>query len=478
MLFASKYKQLSLSVKAGVWFTVCNMMQRGISFFTVPLFTRIMSKNTYGLFSSYMAWYSFLMIFTSLNLSSFVFNKGMVKYDDDRDRFQSSLLGLGILSTCVFFIIYLFFNKSINKYTGLSFTLMICMFVHMLFEPAILLWTARQRFEYKYVSLVIVTFAISVISPLLGIIFIKLGNNEIYDRVLSNTIVPFLFGGGIFALTVKKSYHLIVTKYWKYALVFNLPLIPHFLSASILNQADRIMITKICGSEDNALYSVAYALGMVTTLFSTAIQQSLLPWLYSKLKKESYCNIKEVINITILIVYSVCLLLILVAPEIMRILAPSSYIGAVWVIPPVCGSVFFVYLFNAYANIEYYFEETKYVTLASMIAAIMNCVLNYYFIIKYGFVAAGYTTIFCYITLALSHYFCTHLICKKHAFKVEILDNHFIFFTSVSFLLLITLFVVTYKMTFIRYAFFLVILYICWIRRRTILNTVSIMRTN
>ena len=41
---------------------------------------------------------------------------------------------------------------------------------------------------------------------------------------------------------------------------------------------------------------------------------------------------------------------------------------------------------------------------ASLIAAAANIALNYVFIGMFGYVAAGYTTLFCYILYAIGHY--------------------------------------------------------------------------
>ena len=49
-------------------------------------------------------------------------------------------------------------------------------------------------------------------------------------------------------------------KYWKYALAFNIPLIPHYLSNYVLSQSDRVMIGKMVGNDKAALYSVAYTI--------------------------------------------------------------------------------------------------------------------------------------------------------------------------------------------------------------------------
>ena len=66
---------------------------------------------------------------------------------------------------------------------------------------------------------------------------------------------------------------------------FNLPLIPHYLSQTILNSADRIMIERITDAEQAGIYSLAYSVSLVMTLFNTALMQTLSPWIYEKIKK-------------------------------------------------------------------------------------------------------------------------------------------------------------------------------------------------
>ena len=50
MNITSKYRSLSVQAKAALWFTICSFLQKGISFITVPIFTRLMStEDLYGL---------------------------------------------------------------------------------------------------------------------------------------------------------------------------------------------------------------------------------------------------------------------------------------------------------------------------------------------------------------------------------------------------------------------------------------------
>lgn len=473
----SKYKSLSIGVKAGLWFTFCNMLQKGISFIVMPIFTRIMPQADYGLYSTYISWYNFLMIFTSLRLSYYVFSKGMVKYEQDRDEFVLSLQSLSTVSTLVVFLVYLAIRNTANVFLGLTTVIMVCMFIHMLFEPSIEYWTARKRFEYDYKKVVIVTIGIAIANPLLGILMVLGSNDAVFARVLSTTISISLFGAVLYFIIIRKGKRFFSTKYWKYALGFNLPLIPHFLASTALSQADRVMITKLVGPESTALYSVAYSLGMVTILFSNAIQQAILPWQYTKIKNEKYENLPEVANATLLIIAAINIAFIAFAPEVVAIVAPKSYSEAIWAMPPVCGSVFFMYLFNIFANIEYYFEETKYVAVASIAAALANILLNWIFVPIFGYVAAGYTTLFCYILLAICHYVCMKVICKKHNFLATVYDLKTIVFISIGMLIILMALIFVYNNIVARYAIIILVCTTLFIIRNRLKTLVGIIKS-
>ena len=74
-------------------------------------------------------------------------------------------------------------------------------------------------------------------------------------------------------------------EYWGYALRIGIPIVPHYLSGIILNQGDRIMIDKMVGKTEVALYGLAYSIGMLVQLFISGMNSALTPWMYSKIKK-------------------------------------------------------------------------------------------------------------------------------------------------------------------------------------------------
>ena len=149
-----KYNKLSLQAKSAIWFTICGVLQKGVSFITIPIFTRLMSTSDYGMYSLYNSWLQILTIVTSLYLYYGILSNAMIKYEKDRDGYISSMQGLTIIITGLLFLVYLAFHKLFNQFFGLPTLFVILMFVQLFVNPAIYYWLGKKRFDYQYKILV------------------------------------------------------------------------------------------------------------------------------------------------------------------------------------------------------------------------------------------------------------------------------------------------------------------------------------
>ena len=156
------------------------------------------------------------------------------------------------------------------------------------------------------------------------------------------------------------------------------------------------MISYIVNDSATAYYSVAHSVAAVVFIVWNAINGSLVPYTYEKCKIKDYKSISNVTLPLLLLFACISVGLVMMAPEIVRIMASESYHEAIYIIPPIVGGVFFQVQYSIYANIIYYYKKPVYVMIGSITATISNLILNYVFISKYGYFAAGYTTIFCY----------------------------------------------------------------------------------
>lgn len=413
------YSSMPLPVKVSAIYMICSIIERGIYFFAVPIYTRLMPSEQYGIYSVFQSWESLLIIFATLNLWNYLFSKGMIKYEHCRDRFASSLIGLSWACTLLLFMLYVMFSGKFEVLSGLSSSLVGLMFVLFCFQPAYMYWCARQRFEYDVkgfaIATVLIAFFIPVSSIVTVLLFKRAGNKNLgMALILCKVLVPCIIYMFAAVQILKRSKVLFDKEIWGYALRFNLPLIPHFLSLIILNKADQIMIGRMCGNSDAGVYSVAYSAAYAMCMFNNAINDTIIPWLYKKMKEEKYGGIAAVGTAAILAVAVANILISLLAPEVIAVIAPAEYKNAAYIIPPVAISNVFTFMFSLFANIEYYFAETRFVAIASTISAVANVILNFVFIRRFGFIAAGYTTVFCYALYALCHCLFMIYILKKH----------------------------------------------------------------
>lgn len=426
-----KYRKMSVQAKAAIWFALCSILQKGISFITVPVFTRLMSTEQYGTYSLYLSWLQILTIITSMYLYYGVFNNAMVKFEEDRDRYISCMQGLTTTITAGVFLIYLAFHGLWEKALGLTPVLILLMFIEMLVTPALSFWSGRQRFDFKYQRLVTVTLLKSIANPILGLFAVSLTTDKATARIASVVIVEVVFCGTIMIKQFHDGKCFIDKKYWKYALGLAIPLLSHYLSSMVLNQGDRIMIDKMVGTSEVAFYSVAYNIGMLVQIFTNAISNSFTPWVYQKIKAGDYKGISKTVNMLLLLVAGIAFALMLCSPELVVMFGTEEYASAAYVIPPVAASVFFIFLYNLLAIPQFYFEKTQFLLISSISAAVVNLGLNYIFIKLFGFVAAGYTTLACYVLYSLGHYIISTKITKKAISGIRLFDTRVLFLLSV-----------------------------------------------
>lgn len=453
------------AVKASFWFAFCSVVQKGIQFFTVPLFTRLLSTEQYGQYSMYQSWMSLISIFATLNLSAGVYNNALSRYENDRDRYTSSMLGLTTVTVALTFCIYMFAPKWWDHILRLPQIVIVVMFMEILFAASLNFWTVRKRYEFQYKALVVVTLCIAICNPTLGFIGIFMTEERGVARIISTAAVNIAFGFALYAINMFRGKKWYVKIYWKYALAFNIPLIPHYLSQIALAQSDRIMIENMFGKTEVAIYSVAYNIGLIMNIVISAINGSFLPWKYQHCKAKQYDVIGKVSNILLVGIAGVSLIPILLAPELIIFIAPAEYAQAVWVISPVTISCFFTFVNSFFVDIEFYYEANKFIMLSSTIAGVTNIILNFIFMWLFGYIAAGYTTLVSYLLLSIANYHYMKRVIQRKGIDSKIYNIRVICLISLILCISASACMMLYRLPLIRYLLILVGMFILWIKK-------------
>ena len=466
----NKYKSFPVQVRASFWFLICSFLQKVISVITMPIITRLLTTTQYGQYSVFDSWLKILTIFITLQMCMGVYSQGLVKFSEDREIFSSSLQGLTIVLVSAWTVIYLCAHHFFNKLFSLTTVQMLAMLV-MIWATAVFgFWSNEQRVEYKYKGLVIATLCVSLAKPVLGIIFIILTDDKVTAYILALALVELIGYVGFFISHMKRGKRFYSKKYWVYALSFNLPLVPHYLSQTVLSNADRIMIGDMIGQSEAGIYGLAYSISMIMTLFNTALSQTLSPWIYQKIKEKRVQDISNIAYLSLAIIAFVNLTLIGIAPEAVAVFAPKAYHEAIWVVPPVAMSALFMFSYDLFAKFEFYYEKTTFIMTASMIGALLNVVLNYVFINQYGYLAAGYTTLFCYIVFVFAHYVFMKRICIKYLNDVKVYNTKYLIILYCIFVTCGFALMATYNYPIIRYGVIVAVVIIVVIFRKRVID--------
>ena len=468
-----KYISLPLPVKAAAFFVFCGVFKDAIDVLVTPLFTRILTTEEYGLFNVYNSWYQIFRIVATLSLFGESFEVGLARFDEKRNQFVSALQGL---MTVLFFFwasIYLIFRNQIEQLMGLSSVLMVCLLLQVMFSVPYMFWLKKNKYEYKYKLITIFTIIYTVLQPFLSLLFIKLNsfgwdNGEV--RIIASVGVQIVFGFVVFIIQFVKTPVFYKKEFWKFAVLTNIPLVPHFLSQTLLNQSDKIMIDMFVGKSETAVYGVAHSAAFVILIVATNLNSAFIPWLYEKIKKEKFDGIKNTVNIIVMFVAVTVTLLVLVAPEAMLILGGEKYYEGIWTIPSLAYSVLLILIYTLFANIELYYSKNIYVMISSLIGAASNILLNWLLIPQFGYVAAGYTTAIGYLLMCISHYFFLMLTCKQEKVKMSnFFDVRMILLICAALAGVCVLIAFVYHLAIVRYLIFAVVAAVLIIKRKSII---------
>ena len=402
--FFEKYDKLPKQIKASFWFLVCSFMQKGVSAISTPIFTRLLSPEEYGRFDSLLSWQAILCVLFTLNLYYGVYTSGLVKFKEKKNEFISAFEGLTSLLVFSGLVLYLIVHIPFNAFAKATTFQMVCLIMQMWTTAIFCFWASEQRVEYNYKQLVIVTIIASILKPTVGIVLILNTSQRVSARIFGLFIVELLCYGWMFIAQVRKCPKLYSKFFWKYALRFSIPLVPHYMALNVLSGSDKIMIQHMISDEKAGIYSLAVSVSLIMNLFSTALTQTTGPWAYEKIKTRNEKDIAQIIHLGAIFIAAVNLALIVFAPEAVRIFAPPKYAEAIWTVPPVAMGVYFYFLYNVFSFYEFYFEKTHYIAIASTASALLNIVLNYIFIGIFGYIAAAFTTLICYAFYAAFHY--------------------------------------------------------------------------
>jgi O-antigen/teichoic acid export membrane protein len=200
---------------------------------------------------------------------------------------------------------------------------------------------------------------------------------------------------------IRKGKRLVWGEGWRFIFKMTLPMLPHFIAASVIAQSDKIIIARMLGDEVLGKYGAAYSIGFIPSQLTGATLAALSPWIIRKMKEGRGEEVKEsVISATRVIGYAT-LIFLAVLPELFFAAAAPGYREALPVSYAIAISVIFSFPASAISICILHYEKPMLITKNSLITAVPAVLFTYLFIGKFGYIGGALSSLCAYVTLFL-----------------------------------------------------------------------------
>lgn len=412
-----KTKQTGNAAVAGVGYTIGNILIRGISFITLPIFTGLMSTEAYGLYSTFVSYESIITLVISLGLHASL-KAAKVEYKEKLNEYVSSIMVLPMLFTLVSLFAIIPLRNVLTGFLGYGFLWIVLMVVQAWGSSVITMYNCRISLDFAYKKYLLLSLVNSVSNVVLSLLLVTTvcKDNTFAGRAIGTSVPPVIVAIVLCGCFFKKAKVVKNKQYIKFGLSYSLPLIPHGVSQLILSQFGKIIIQKKVGNAAAGLYGFAYTIALIPQIVVSSLDTAWGPWFFEKYEKG---NIEEIRTRTVQYVALFSAFaggMFCVAPEIVKLMsiAEPAYWEAVGIVAPAILGIYFTFLYTLPAQIEHYYKKTKYIAIGTVAAAILNVVANYICVPMYGYEAAVYVTVVTYILYFVFHILIAWRITKKN----------------------------------------------------------------
>ena len=187
-----KLKQ-SKVFKAGIGYTIGNVMVKGINFLAIPIFSRLLTTEEMGLYTVFAAYEAVLFVFIGMALHSSI-RSAKYEFEGKIDDFTSSIMGIYWINLIVALFISIVFNKILTKLLDLDLVTLVMLVIYSFGIAVVTLYNARISLDYEYKKYIKVSLASTIGNVGLSLILIKtiFNSSRGFGRVLGITISTVL----------------------------------------------------------------------------------------------------------------------------------------------------------------------------------------------------------------------------------------------------------------------------------------------
>lgn len=399
-------------------FTIGNIATKLITFILVPLYTYMLTTMEYGVVD--------LITTISLVLAPVLFlniSESVMRFSLDKDANYNQIMstGLVIMSLAVIIgflgipVLQLF--STLKSYSLYIYFYTISSAISQLFlcylrgKEKLILYTCGNIINTLTVAIFNIIFLVTLREGIEG--YLK-------AYILANFITMIYAFIVADILSVIKKFD-INKKLTKDMLKYSLVLVPNVFMWWIMNSADRIVITAVIGASANGIFAIAYK---IPSLMSTVAGIFNQAWSYSAIRendsedKEIYTN--KIYEGFFMVISLSALGIMMILKPFMKIYVSEIYYCA-WKYTPYLIIGFVFQSLGSFLSTSYTVnKDSKGFLFSATFGAIINIILNFLLIFKYGLIGVAlatcmsYMAVFCYRVKDIKRYIYIDVFNKKY----------------------------------------------------------------
>ena len=392
-------------VKGSAILTVANVILKAMNFFLLPLYTAYLAPADIGISDTVTNMMSFIYPLLVLGFdsafSAFYFQKG----DDLRSRKVYRIVRQVTLLSSIFMVIVIALSGNISKWLfetdDYRAAVIIAAFT-VVFE----LWALSDALDVRMENRMGIYGLITVITSA-----VMLGGNILLIAVLRKGYISLIVSACIAnfarllmfrAASGRKGKTAFDRELFKEMLKYALPLVPMVAVSWILTLSDRYILLYYWDESVVGLYGVAQRFSNVLNIVVSSVALAFTTFAFSNVEgedaKEKY---RKVLNYVFIVLQFMVFFIATFARPVIDVMTKPAYHEAYALIQPL---MYGQLLYCISTIIRYGFAYTKksYLNLIPTgAAAVLNLVLNFILIPRYGAYAATMTTLVSYLLMTV-----------------------------------------------------------------------------
>lgn len=409
-------------LKTGSLSLLGTILVKAVNLISIPVFSRLLTTSEYGQVDVFMTYVNIFMIIMGLDFIGVV-GKGRLDHERDADEFiTSSLLFTTIFSVGVVIVINIVFPL-IQVAFGMDRLTVNIMLLYSYAMFIISFRAAEYNFYYEYKKNMVMSLSVALGNFALSIILIEtvFKGQKFWGRIIGAMLPTVVIAFFVYLYLARRGHWQMKKDHVRYSLEFGVPLIPHNLSHMVLSSADKVMINSMISASASGIYSLVYTLGMMIQVMMEAMNNVFGPWLFRQLKKEENAAIRYVQKYYLLMYCVVTIAVMAISPEIIKIVGAKEYWEGIPMVMWVVYATFINFTYTLYVNVEFFYKKTMLISTGTIMAALVNILLNGLFLKRFGYQFGAISTLISYLALLIFHMIIVNFVIKKN-----VTDNVFV----------------------------------------------------